>query len=114
MLCAGVTTYAALRKSKAISGQWVVISGAGGGLGHIACQLASGGMALRVIGIDAPSKKNVVMSCGAEYFIDVTAHDDTSIVAEVLRLTVRDPCYPLDFISRTEIGLRNFHSLDIL
>ena len=34
MLCAGVTTYAALRKSGAKSGQWVVISGAGGGLGH--------------------------------------------------------------------------------
>ena len=87
MLCAGVTTYAALRKSKARSGEWVVISGAGGGLGHIACQLASGGMALRVIGIDAPSKKQIVMDCGAEHFIDVTAHDDTSIVAEVLKLT---------------------------
>lgn len=33
MLCAGVTTYAALRRSQARSGQWVVISGAGGGLG---------------------------------------------------------------------------------
>ena len=87
MLCAGVTTYAALRKSKVRSGEWVVISGAGGGLGHIACQLASGGMALRVIGIDAPSKKQIVMDCGAEHFIDVTAHDDTSIVAEVLKLT---------------------------
>ncbi|KAI4256972.1 MAG: hypothetical protein LQ352_001861 [Teloschistes flavicans] len=32
MLCAGVTTYAALRRSQAKSGQWVVISGAGGGL----------------------------------------------------------------------------------
>ena len=87
MLCAGVTTYAALRKSKARSGEWVVISGAGGGLGHIACQLASGGMALRVIGIDAPSKKQIVMDCGAEHFIDVTSHDDTSIVAEVLKST---------------------------
>lgn len=87
MLCAGVTTYAALRKSKARSGEWVVISGAGGGLGHLACQLASRGMALRVIGIDAPSKKQIVVDCGAEHFIDVTAHDDTSIVAEVLKLT---------------------------
>ena len=87
MLCAGVTTYAALRKSKAKSGEWVVISGAGGGLGHIACQLASGGMALRVIGIDAPSKKQVVLNSGAEHFIDVTVHDDASIVAEVLKLT---------------------------
>lgn len=44
-------------------------------------------MALRVIGIDAPSKKQIVMDCGAEHFIDVTAHDDTSIVAEVLKST---------------------------
>ena len=87
MLCAGVTTYAALRKSNARSGQWVVISGAGGGLGHIACQLASRGMALRVIGIDAPSKKSVVMDCGAEHFIDVTAHNDKSIAKEVVKLT---------------------------
>lgn len=87
MLCAGVTTYAGLRKSKARSGDWVVISGAGGGLGHIACQLASGGMALRVIGVDAPAKKQLVMDSGAEHFVDVTALDDKSIVEEVLKLT---------------------------
>ncbi|KAI4209441.1 MAG: hypothetical protein LQ351_007627 [Letrouitia transgressa] len=34
LLCAGITTYAALRRSQAKSGQWVVISGAGGGLGE--------------------------------------------------------------------------------
>ena len=44
-------------------------------------------MGLRVIGIDATSKKQVVMDCGAEHFIDVTAHDDASIVKEVLRVT---------------------------
>lgn len=87
MLCAGVTTYSALRKSRAKSGEWVVISGAGGGLGHIACQLASRGMAMRVIGIDAPAKRSVVLDCGAEHFIDVTAHDDKSIAEEVMRLT---------------------------
>jgi len=87
MLCAGVTTYAALRKSNAKSGEWVVISGAGGGLGHIAVQLAARGMALRVIGIDAPSKKSLVMDCGAEHFIDVTAHDDTTIAEEVKKAT---------------------------
>jgi len=64
MLCAGVTTYAALRKSGAKSGQWVVIAGAGGGLGHIACQLASRGMALRVIGLDSGDKEEVVKTAG--------------------------------------------------
>ncbi|KAI4186732.1 MAG: hypothetical protein L6R41_003304 [Letrouitia leprolyta] len=85
MLCAGVTTYAALRRSQAKSGQWVVISGAGGGLGHIAVQLANRGMAMRVIGIDAGSKEKLVRDCGAEHFIDVTKHDDKSIVEEVVQ-----------------------------
>ena len=87
MLCAGVTTFAALRKSNARSGQWVVISGAGGGLGHLACQLASRGMALRVIGIDAPSKKSLVLDSGAEHFISIADHDDASMAAEVVKLT---------------------------
>ena len=87
MLCAGVTTYAGLRKSNVRGGEWIVISGAGGGLGHIACQLASRGMAMRVIGIDAPAKREVVLNSGAEHFIDVTAHDDKSIVEEVKKLT---------------------------
>lgn len=87
MLCAGVTTYAALRRSNAKSGQWVVISGAGGGLGHIAVQLASRGMALRVIGIDHGSKEKIVHDSGAEHFIDVTKHDDGSITEEVKKLT---------------------------
>ncbi len=64
-----------------------MIAGAGGGLGHIAVQLASRGMAMRVIGIDAPSKKSVVIDCGAEHFVDVTAHDDKSIAEEVMKVT---------------------------
>ncbi|KAK8044861.1 alcohol dehydrogenase II [Apiospora rasikravindrae] len=87
MLCAGVTTYAALRKSGASSGHWVVIAGAGGGLGTVAVSLGAKAMGYRVIGVDAPSKKDVVLDSGAEHFIDVTAHDDDSIAAEVKRLT---------------------------
>ena len=87
MLCAGLTTYAALRRSGAKSGEWVVISGAGGGLGHIACQLATRGMAMRVIGVDAGSKEKIVRDCGADHFIDVTKHDDESLAKEVLATT---------------------------
>lgn len=72
MLCAGVTVYSALKRSNARPGQWVVISGAGGGLGHIAVQLASKGMGLRVIGIDHGSKADLVKSSGAEHFVDIT------------------------------------------
>lgn len=87
ILCAGITTYTALRKSNAKSGQWVVISGAGGGLGHIAVQLGARGMAFRIIGIDHPSKEAVVMEGGAEAFVDVTKFDDKAIVEEVKGIT---------------------------
>ncbi|KAL4893333.1 chaperonin 10-like protein [Aspergillus ambiguus] len=72
MLCAGVTVYAALKRSNARPGQWVAIAGAGGGLGHIAVQLASKGMGLRVIGVDHGSKAELVKASGAEHFVDIT------------------------------------------
>ncbi|APA06634.1 hypothetical protein sscle_02g014040 [Sclerotinia sclerotiorum 1980 UF-70] len=87
ILCAGVTTYSALRKSDAKSGQWVVIAGAGGGLGHLACQIGSRGMAMRIIGVDHGSKEELVKECGAEVFIDVTKFDDKAIAEEVKRVT---------------------------
>ncbi|KAK5631631.1 hypothetical protein RRF57_007345 [Xylaria bambusicola] len=87
MLCAGLTTYSALSKCGASPGQWVVISGAGGGLGTTAVSLAARGMGYRVIGIDMPGKKQGVLDSGAEHFIDVTQFDDATIGKEVKRLT---------------------------
>lgn len=72
MLCAGVTVYAGIKRSNTRPGQWIVISGAGGGLGHLAVQLASRGMGLRVIGVDHGSKEELVKASGAEHFVDVT------------------------------------------
>ncbi len=65
----------------------MVISGAGGGLGHIAVQLAAKGMGLRVIGIDYPSKKELVMECGAEHFIDSTALSSEEQAKKVKEIT---------------------------
>ncbi|KAA8642103.1 hypothetical protein EYZ11_001226 [Aspergillus tanneri] len=91
MLCAGVTVYAALKRSKAQPGQWVIISGAGGGLGHIAVQLAAKAMGLRVIGIDHGSKEELVKESGTEHFVDITKFptDDKgeAITAHVKSLT---------------------------
>lgn len=91
MLCAGVTVYAALKRSRAQAGDWVVICGAGGGLGHLGVQLASRGMGLRVIGVDHGSKENLVKDSGAEHFIDLTKYptDDegATIAKEVQSLT---------------------------
>jgi len=87
MLCAGVTVYSALRKSTALAGQWVVISGSGGGLGHLATQIASRGMAMRVLGVDHGSKESLTMECGAEAFLDITKYDDKSIAEKVKEIT---------------------------
>jgi propanol-preferring alcohol dehydrogenase len=87
MLCAGLTSYSALRNSGAKSGDWVVISGAGGGLGHLAIQIGSRGMAFRMIGIDHHSKESLVKECGAEAFVDMTKFNDKSIVEEIHRIT---------------------------
>ncbi|KAE8375820.1 chaperonin 10-like protein [Aspergillus bertholletiae] len=72
MLCAGVTVYAALKRSKAQPGDFVVISGAGGGLGHLATQIGSRGLGLRIIGVDHGSKAELVKENGAEAFVDIT------------------------------------------
>ena len=82
----GVTTYSALRRSNLRAGQWLVISGAGGGLGHIAVQLATKGFAFRVIGIDLASKKDLIMESGAEHFLDATL-DSAELVKQTKALT---------------------------
>jgi len=76
LLCAGVTVYSALKKANTESGGFVVVLGAGGGLGHLAVQIASRGFKMRVIGIDHGSKKDLVMQSGAEQFIDHTQEKD--------------------------------------
>lgn len=85
LLCAGVTVYAALRKSNAESGNWVVLMGAGGGLGHLAVQFSARGIGHRVIGIDHSSKKDLVLESGAEHFLPIDGTDD--MVAAVKELT---------------------------
>ncbi|KAF9698210.1 hypothetical protein EKO04_003496 [Ascochyta lentis] len=82
LLCAGVTVYAGLRKTNAESGNYVVIMGAGGGLGHLAVQYSARGIGHRVIGIDHSSKKDLVMESGAEHFIPV---DGTESLAEAVQ-----------------------------
>lgn len=70
ILCAGVTVYKALKEANLISGQWVAIPGAGGGLGHLAVQYAVAA-GYRVIAIDTgDDKRKLAESLGAERFID--------------------------------------------
>ncbi|RLN54910.1 hypothetical protein BBJ29_007429 [Phytophthora kernoviae] len=70
ILCAGVTVYKALKEIGGVCGDFVVIPGAGGGLGHFACQYARA-MGYRVIAIDTGAdKKKLVESYGITDFID--------------------------------------------
>ncbi|KAK3326730.1 alcohol dehydrogenase [Apodospora peruviana] len=91
LLCGGVTVYAALKKSGAQPGDFVVIPGAGGGLGHLAVQIAGRGMGFRVIGIDSGPKEAFVKSLGAEVFFDInkynTNEDWTKLAVDVKAAT---------------------------
>ena len=96
LLCAGLTMVGALDKlSSSIflqgdvtegRGFWVVISGSGGGLGHIGVQIASRVKGYRVIAIDlGEEKRRLSLECGAEVFIDFKAERD--IAARVREVT---------------------------
>ncbi|EXJ96234.1 hypothetical protein A1O1_01360 [Capronia coronata CBS 617.96] len=85
IMCGGVTAYTACKRSNVRPGQWLVIGGAGGGLGHLAVQYAKA-MGMRVIAIDGgDAKKELCKKLGAEEFIDFTQIKDTA--AEVTRIT---------------------------
>ncbi|KJR88989.1 uncharacterized protein SPSK_07649 [Sporothrix schenckii 1099-18] len=90
LLCAGLTMMGGLAKvdthvAPASGGEddkggiWVVISGAGGGLGHLGVQLASSNRAGRynVIAIDSgKAKRALSLDSGAHHFIDYKQSDD--------------------------------------
>lgn len=83
-LCAGLTAYKAVKNAEIKVGEWLVVVGAGGGLGQYAVQtgIASGA---RVIGVDTgEDKRQLVTSFGAQ-FVDFKQMND--IVAEVQRMT---------------------------
>ncbi|OQV06558.1 Alcohol dehydrogenase GroES-like domain-containing protein [Cladophialophora immunda] len=84
LLCAGVTMFRALKKVDARAGDWIVIAGAGGGLGHLGVQLARK-MGLQVVGIDSADKEDFVLFMGAHRFVDFRSAPD--IPAEVRRIT---------------------------
>ncbi|KAI8816374.1 alcohol dehydrogenase 2 [Fimicolochytrium jonesii] len=75
ILCAGVTVYKGLKETEVKPGQWVVVSGAGGGLGHLAVQYARA-MGMRVIAIDHPSKESFCSKLKAEAFVPFTLKPD--------------------------------------
>src|SRR6202012_2921295 len=80
MGCAGVTTYNALRHTKALPGDRVAVVGVGG-LGHLGVQLARA-MGFETIAIArGPAKGEDARKLGAHHYIDSAAGD----FAEALR-----------------------------
>ena len=86
ILCAGVTVYAALKRPKLTVGEWVAISGAGGGLGHLAVQYAHA-MGYNVIAIDSGEEKRklCVEEFGVEGWVDFKTSKD--VAEDVKKLT---------------------------
>merc|ERR1712093_396748 len=76
ILCAGVTVYKAIKEANVRPGEWLVIPGAGGGLGHLALQYAAF-MGIRTIAIDTgDEKKKLCEKLGAAKFLDFKAEKD--------------------------------------
>ncbi|RAL15734.1 zinc-dependent alcohol dehydrogenase [Aspergillus homomorphus CBS 101889] len=85
IMCGGVTAYVACKRSNVKAGQWIVLPGAGGGLGHLAIQYARA-MGMRVIAIDGgDDKRELCHKLGAEVYIDFLT--TTDITAEIRKIT---------------------------
>jgi propanol-preferring alcohol dehydrogenase len=66
----------AIKSARTKPGDWILISGAGGGLGHLAIQYARG-LSLRIIAVDTGSdKEKLCRDLGAEVFLDFKASKD--------------------------------------
>lgn len=87
LMCGGITVYAALKKANIKNGDWVVVSGAGGGLGHLAIQYAKA-LGGRVVALDIGSKAKLCSDLQADAFVDFTEYsDDAQLTAKIQEVT---------------------------
>lgn len=84
ILCAGVTTYKALKETEVKPGQWVAIIGACGGLGHVGVQYAKS-MGMKVVALDAgEAKRSYALDVlKTEAFVDIAGKTGEQVVAAV-------------------------------
>jgi len=94
LLCAGITTFNALRRSGAIPGDLVAILGIGG-LGHLGVQFASH-MGFKVVAVArGAEKEQLAKKLGAHHYIDSNAGDPAAALkalggAKVILATASD------------------------
>lgn len=85
VLCAGVTAYKAVLNANLKAGQFLVVLGAGGGLGHFAVQYGRA-LGARVIAVDSgDAKRSLMESYGVEAYVDFAKTSD--VVQEVRHIT---------------------------
>ncbi|KAL2870804.1 chaperonin 10-like protein [Aspergillus lucknowensis] len=85
VLCAGLTAYKAVLGANIRAGDWLVVVGAGGGLGHLAVQYAKA-FGAQVIGVDGLDKRDFVLGLGASEFVDFVNTDPIQRVHEITGL----------------------------
>lgn len=86
LLCGGLTMMGGIAKLDAHipNDCWIVVSGSGGGLGHVGIQIASRLRKFRIIAVDSGSaKRELSLQCGAHEFIDFAAEDVEKRVKEI-------------------------------
>lgn len=83
ILCAGVTTYRGLKRTRVRPGQWMAVVGIGG-LGHIAVQYAVA-MGMRVAAVDVDDEKlKLAKKLGAEFTVNAKKADPAAAIQEKL------------------------------
>lgn len=82
LMCAGVTTYNALRNSDAKPGNLVAIQGVGG-LGHLALQYAHAAGFETVAVSRGTDKRDLAFDLGADHYVDTEASDPGEALTEL-------------------------------
>ncbi len=82
LLCAGVTTYNALRNSDARPGDTVAVVGVGG-LGHLGVQYAHAAGFETVAISRSPEKRELALDLGADHFVNATERDPAEALQEL-------------------------------
>ncbi|MDG6928265.1 MAG: NAD(P)-dependent alcohol dehydrogenase [Nitrososphaerota archaeon] len=95
--CAGVTTYAAVRKARLLPSETAVVIGAGGGLGTLAIQMIRNVSGAKIIGVDV---KDNSLAAAKEAGADLTINAKiTDPVKEIRSITGRGADAVIDFNS---------------
>lgn len=89
LMCAGLSVYAGLTRAGIRPGDWVLVTGGGGGLGHLGVQYARA-LGGRVLAIDSDPKESVCREVGADEFIDFTQFPKDTEGGEAMAAKIRE------------------------